>query len=163
MTDVSAFKQAMSRFPSGIVIATTVDGKGGLWGFTASSFTSVSLDPPLVLVCPAKSASCYAAFKAANLFAINILASDGESLAKRFATRGAGKFAGDHFVIAENGLPLIRNAVAVLICRKFADHDGGDHAIIVGEVRSVTLAKGTESLVYYRQKFGRFALAPDDC
>jgi flavin reductase ActVB len=157
MIDVSAFKQAMGCFPSGVVIATTVDGEGRPWGFTASSFTSVSLDPPLVLVCPAKSAECYAAFKAAHRFAINILASDGEALAKRFATRGAPKFDSDDFVMAEAGVPLIRHAVASLVCRKFADHDSGDHAIIVGEVQSVKLAEVGDSLVYCRQKFGRFA------
>jgi flavin reductase ActVB len=160
MIDVGAFKQAMGRFPSGVVIATTVDGAGRPWGFTASSFSSVSLDPPLVLVCPAKTAECYTAFSAATVFSINILGSGDEALARRFATRGAPKFDGDDFGTGEHGLPLIRSAVATLICRKFADHDCGDHSVIVGEVQSVRLAEGGDSLVYYRQKFGRFAEKP---
>jgi flavin reductase ActVB len=163
MIDVSAFKQAMGRFPSGVVIATTVDGVGRPWGFTASSFTSVSLDPPLILVCPAKTAECHPVFAAATLFSINVLRSDDEALARRFATRGAPKFDSDDFAYGDYGLPLIRDAVASLVCRKFADYDGGDHTVIVGEVQAVHLADGSDSLVYYRQTFWRFAeTAPDE-
>jgi flavin reductase (DIM6/NTAB) family NADH-FMN oxidoreductase RutF len=160
MIDVSAFKKAMGRFPSGVVIATTVDGAGRPWGFTASSFSSVSLDPPLILVCPAKAAECHAAFIAATVFSINMLGSDGEAMARRFATRGVSKFESDDVVPGEQGLPLIRSAVATLICRKFADHDCGDHSLIVGKVQSVKLAEGGDSLVYYRQKYGCFAERP---
>jgi flavin reductase ActVB len=134
-----------------------VDGAGQPWGFTASSFSSVSLDPPLILVCPAKTAECYAAFKAATFFSINILNSDDEAVARRFATRGAAKFAGDDFVAGAHGLPLLRSAVAALVCRKFMDQDCGDHCVIVGEVESVRFAPSGNSLVYYRQKFWEFA------
>jgi flavin reductase ActVB len=162
MIDVNAFKQAMGSFPSGVVVATTVDAAGRRWGFTASSFSSVSLDPPLILVCPAKTAECYTAFTAASRFAVNVLSSADEAVARRFATRGAAKFEGDDFVAGAHGLPLLRNAVAALVCRKFADHDCGDHSVIVGEVQSVQLAPGGDSLVYYRQKFWYFGPSPVD-
>lgn len=157
MIHVSAFKAAMGSFPSGVVIATTLDGEGKPWGFTASSFSSVSLDPPLVLVCLAKSAECHAAFAATGLFAINILAGDGEAVARRFATRGARKFTGDELVVGEQGLPTVSGAAAVLVCRKFARYDGGDHSIIVGEVQSVNHEPARDAMIYFRRKFWRFS------
>lgn len=160
MIDADTFKQAVGSFPSGVVIATTLDGEGKPWGFTASSFSSVSLDPPLILVCLAKTAECHAAFAAARLFSINILAADREGLARRFATRGARKFDGEEFVVGEHGLPLIRDAVAVLVCRKFADYDGGDHSIFVGEVQSVSHEAASDAMVYFRRRFWRFSLPP---
>jgi flavin reductase ActVB len=160
MIHASAFKEVMGRFPSGVVIATALDGEGKPWGFTASSFSSVSLDPPLILVCLAKTAECHAAFVAARLFSINILAADGEALARRFATRGARKFDGDEIVVGEHGLPVVRTAVATLVCRKFADYDGGDHTIIVGEVQSANHVAAGDALVYFRRKFWRFAVPP---
>lgn len=160
MIDVSVFKQAMGTFPSGVVIATALDGAGRYWGFTASSFASVSLDPPLVLVCLAKTAECRGAFESTQRFSINILGTQHEALARRFATRGADKFAGDEFFAGEHGLPLIRDAVATLVCRRFAAHDCGDHTVLVGEVESVDLGPTGDAMVYHRQRFGRFAVQP---
>ena len=160
MIDAETFKRAMGDFPSGVVIATTLDGRGKAWGFTASSFSSVSLDPPLIQVCLARAADCHAAFIAARLFSISILGADGEALARRFATRGARKFDGDELVIGEHGLPLVRGAVAVLVCRKFADYDGGDHSIIVGEVQSVSHETTSDAMLYFRRKFWRFSAPP---
>jgi flavin reductase ActVB len=156
MVDLSTFKRAMGSFPSGVVIAITRDAGGEPWGFTASSFSSVSLDPPLVLLCLGKSAECHAAFAAAVHFSVSILAAGDEALATRFATRGASKFQGDGLVVAEHGLPLVRDAVASLVCRKFANHDCGDHTVIVGEVLSVCLAPAGDSMVYYRGHYGQF-------
>ena len=156
MVDLSTFKQAMGSFPSGVVIAATLDAVGKPWGFTASAFSSVSLDPPLVLVCPAKSAECHAVFLAAEVFSVSILAGTDEALAKRFATRGISKFVGDEFVVAEHGLPLVRGAIASLVCRKFASHDCGDHTVIVGEVQSLRVAPAGDSMVYYRRKYWQF-------
>lgn len=157
MIDLNEFKQAMASFPSGVVIAATLDREGEPWGFTASSFSSVSLDPPLVLVCPAKEADCYHAFATAPMFTISMLRAQDEALARLFATRGASKFEGAQFAPGEHGLPVMRDAVASLVCRKFADHDCGDHTIIVGEVLSVCLGSRQDALVYYRRNYWRFA------
>lgn len=156
MTDIATFKQVMGSFPSGLVIATTRDECGKAWGFTASSFSSVSLDPPLVLFCPARTAASHDAFAAAESFAINILSSEDELVARRFATPGAAKFACDDVIEGANGLPLIRNALAHLVCGRFANYDGGDHSIIVGRVMSASLRAG-EALVYYRRNYWQFA------
>jgi flavin reductase ActVB len=162
MIDPDAFKTAMGSFPCGVVIATTLDPQGQPWGFTASSFASVSLEPPLVLVCLARSAECHARFAVAQRFSISILAARDEALARRFATRGAPKFAGDEFVLDAHGLPLIRNAVAALTCRKFSEYGCGDHSVIIGEVQAVDLGGEGEAAVYYRQRFWRFPPALDE-
>lgn len=155
MIDPDAFKQAMSSFPTGVVIAATLDGEGEPWGFTASSFSSVSLDPPLVLVCLAKDADCHPAFAAARAFSISILRAGDEALARLFATRGASKFACGEFTTGEHGLPLMPSAVAALACGKFADFDCGDHTVIVGEVESVRHGSPEDALVYYRRDYWR--------
>lgn len=153
MIDQDAFKQAMCSFPTGVVIAAALDSDGEPWGFTASSFSSVSLDPPLVLVCLAKIADCHCAFTSARMFSINILRSSDEALARRFATRGVSKFEGDEFTACEDGPPVMGNAVAALVCRRYADHDCGDHTIIVGEVKSIVQASPEDALVYYRRDY----------
>jgi flavin reductase ActVB len=157
MLDAGSFKRAMSRFPSGVVIATALDARGRPWGFTATSFASVSLDPPLVLVCPAKTADCHGVFTAAGHFAINILASDHEAEAQRFATRGVDKFAGDEFDVGEHALPLLRTAIASLVCRTYAQHDAGDHTLLLGQVTSVRLGPASDPVVYYRRQYWHFA------
>jgi flavin reductase ActVB len=157
MIDLNEFKHAMASFPSGVVIAATLDREGEPWGFTASSFSSVSLDPPLVLVCLAKGADCHHAFATAVMFTINILRAQDEVLARLFATRGASKFEGAEFSPGEHGLPVMRDAVASLVCRKFAEYDCGDHTILVGEVQSVCIGSRQDALVYYRRNYWRFA------
>lgn len=93
------FKQAMASFPSGVTIVTTVDGDGKWWGFTATSFCSVSMDPPLVLVCLARGAECHPVFEAAEHFVIHVIHSEHTDLALRFATRGADKFGDGSFAV----------------------------------------------------------------
>jgi len=152
----AAFKGAMGSFPAGVVIATARGADGEPVGFTASSFSSVSLEPPLVLVCLAKTAGCYRVFHAAQHFAINILSAGDEALATRFATRGAAKFAGDEFVHGVHRLPLVRDAVAQLSCRQHAVHEGGDHVILVGHVEAIGLDATRDPMVYFRREFWRF-------
>lgn len=156
MMDIAAFKRAMASFPSGVVVVTTTDAEGKAWGFTASSFSSVSLDPPLVLVCLATTAECYAAFENARLVSINILRTEDELLARRFATRGARKFEGDDLVAGPHGMPLVRDAVASLICRKFNELLCGDHRIIVAQVDEVRCNDEADAMVHYRRSFWRF-------
>ncbi|MEO8298326.1 MAG: flavin reductase family protein [Burkholderiales bacterium] len=156
MIDPAAFKAAMGSFPAGVVIATSRDADDRPVGFTASSFSSVSLDPPLVLVCLAKSAACYVAFQAAQHFAINILRAGDDALALRFATRGAAKFEGDDFTLDAHRMPLARRAITQLSCRKHAQHDAGDHIILVGQVEAVQMDTTHDPMVYFGRSFWRF-------
>ena len=156
MFDIVAFKEAMSRFPGGVIIATTRDSAGKAWGFTASSFSSLSMEPPLILVCLAKSAECYPAFKAAPWFAVSMLNASDDATAMTFAKRGVDKFAETNFEVDEHGSPLVPSAIATLTCQRFEVYDGGDHSILVGRVTAVRLGSIRSPMVYLNRKFGRF-------
>lgn len=157
MLDLAVFKEAMSRFPGGVVIATTRDSAGRAWGFTASSFSSLSMDPPLILICLAKSAECYPAFISAPWFAISMMSAGDDATAMTFAKRGADKFADTHFETDDHGSPLVPSAVATLTCQRFEAYDGGDHSILVGRVEAVRIGSIRSPMVYLNRKFGRFS------
>jgi flavin reductase ActVB len=153
MTDGISFKEAMQRYPTGVVVATTTSADGEPRGLTASSFTSISLAPPLILLCIARTATCYLDFERAPAFALNMLRPEQEALAMRFATRGADKFSAGEFELGAQGLPLLQNALAHLVCEKTAWHQHGDHAILVGQVISVGLGDEGAALARCRQRF----------
>jgi len=154
--DVSFFRRAMALHPSGVAIVTTV-------GFTATSFCSLSADPPLILVCIAKSAQCYPVFQTTNSFAVQLLHSGHIPLAERFATRGADKFATGEFAPNHSGLPVLSGAAVVLECTTHARYEEGDHVILVGQVSDVELGKDTMPAVYFQRGFhGLTSGEPDD-
>ena len=155
------FKEAMSRFPSGVVIATTRDAHGKSWGFTASSFSSVSLEPPLILICLSQAADCHQVFRSVPWFAVNILSAADEPIAATFARRGADKFAHSSFDLDEHGSPLLPSAVATMTCEKFDAYDCGDHSVIVGRVSVARLGPDNDPMVYSGRAFGRFAVAAE--
>jgi flavin reductase ActVB len=154
MNDLLAhrFREAMASFPAGVTIMTTVDRRGRPWGFTASSFCSLSADPPLVLVCLARTASCHPAFLDNDEWAVQIVAPRHRALAARFATTGADKFAGGEFAADDRGVPVLPDAPVRLTCSAHARHDGGDHSILVARVHDVVL-RGGHPLLYFRRTF----------
>jgi flavin reductase ActVB len=154
--DPNDFRNAMSCFASGVTIVTTNDPGGRPVGFTASAFSSLSLNPPLVLVCLDRRAECFDAFRTAPMMAINILAEGQDEIARRFATRGADKFGSTRTTQgAATGMPLIDGALAQVECHMHEKVDGGDHVILVGEVvRAVS--GNSEPLLHYNRSFGRF-------
>jgi flavin reductase ActVB len=148
------FKGALSRFPSGVVIATTRDAEGAPAGFTASSFSSVSLAPPIVLVCLATSARSHAPFSRATRYAINILRPGHEALAKKFAdSRIADKFDGGEFVMDGGGLPRLADSHATLMCRAREFLPCGDHSVMIGEVEEAVVGDAGEVMIYYNRRF----------
>ena len=150
--DEATFKIALSRFASGVTIITSRDGEGAPVGFTASSFTSLSLDPPMVLFCLARDAACFDAFVGAPAFAVNILGHEQQELSNQFAQRGEDKFAGFAVRDGKNGSPLIEGSLASLECRTTQTVPGGDHLIFLGEVVDIQLAEG-RPLLYYQGKY----------
>ncbi|MFE6780333.1 flavin reductase family protein [Streptomyces sp. NPDC057702] len=157
--DAAAFREAMSLFPSGVVIVTTRGPNGLPRGFTASSFCSVSTDPPLVLVCLANSAESHEAFSHCAEFAVSVLGPQHQAVAERFATRGADKFRGDDLTLTPDRLHTVTGALSVLRCRAYDRHLAGDHTILVGRVTQVDLGRGTP-LVYVRRSFHSLADTP---
>ncbi len=141
------FREAMKRFASGVTIVTTIDDSGAWKGFTASAFCSLSLDPPLILVCQARTSSSHDAFMECDRFLVNILGSRHEELALRFAASGGDKFSGSGFEPSQvNGLPALPDALATLGCGMHDRHDGGDHVIYVGSVYSCRVRSGAPML-----------------
>lgn len=154
--DSKAFRDAMGYFASGVTVVTTREQSGQVVGFTASSFCSLSLDPPLLLVCLQKDADCYAAFMQTEVFAVSILSSGQEEIATRFATKSINKMDGtSSYPGPATGLPVIAGASAGIECSIRDRVDGGDHAILVGEVISAN-SNAAEPLLHFNRQFGRF-------
>jgi flavin reductase ActVB len=151
------FRAALSMWPSGVTITTTVDDAGQRWGFTASAFSSLSLNPPLILVCLAADANCHDAFIQAKGFAVNLLSSQHEQLALRFATRGSDKFDGADFTTGRSGSPLLADAVASLECAAHAAIPAGDHTILIGRVlhayANPAAADSAAAMVHFARSF----------
>ena len=158
--DSDAFRDAMSRFPTGVTITTTVDAAGKWWGFTASAFCSLSADPPLALVCVAKSAECHPAFMSGDGFAVHFLAAPHQDLAMLFAKRGVDKFAAGEFELSDRGLPVMRSAASILECSVHARYEGGDHTILVGQVEDVFVGS-VHPVIYFRRDFHSLPLPPE--
>ncbi|MEU2224873.1 flavin reductase family protein [Streptomyces sp. NPDC018347] len=152
--DRLAFTRTLSRVPAPVTVTTTADASGRRWGFTGSSFCSVSLDPPLVLICLDKGASTHGAFTAAPHFLVNVLAHEQGDVALRFATSGADRFAAGDMAPCELGLPGLPGAAARIACATHEILDGGDHSILVGRVEA-THAGDRVPLVYSDRAFGR--------
>ncbi|MFE3497958.1 flavin reductase family protein [Streptomyces sp. NPDC059175] len=146
------FRTALGRWASGVTVVTTADPAGGHHGFTASAFSSVSLDPALVLVCLDNKATCREAFDQSSGFVVHLLAHGQQDLAGRFARKSPDKFTGLRVSLSPTGLPLLPRALARLECRTDRRIPAGDHLILIGEVLDADTGEGAP-LVYYQRDF----------
>ena len=135
--DSKQLRQVLGAFPTGVTVVTTVDDAGKAFGVTANSFSSVSLDPPLVLWSQSNASSSFPAFRDSERFVVNIMAADQVHVANQFAQSGIDKFDGIPVHAGLGGVPIIEGAAACLECRKVAAYPGGDHTIYVGLVEHV--------------------------
>ncbi|MES1977008.1 MAG: flavin reductase family protein [Pseudomonadota bacterium] len=147
------FRASLGMFATGVTIVTARTAGGELVGLTASSFNSVSLDPPLVLWSLAQAASSMATFSAGSHYAINILAADQKALAERFAGKRDGRWADVAFTESESGLPLLDGAAATFECFNRSRYQEGDHTIFVGEVERCSHREGASPLLFHGGKF----------
>lgn len=150
------FKQAMARLTDAVTVITTCDSSGLPWGFTATTFCSLSLDPPLVLFCLSKDAECSQAFMHGNGFVVHVLAEQQCDLARRFATKGRAKYEEVVFGSSRMGLPLLAGALVIFECKQQAVYPGGDHNILVGQVEQVEHGAPMKPLLYAMQNYGTF-------
>jgi flavin reductase (DIM6/NTAB) family NADH-FMN oxidoreductase RutF len=146
------FRSALGRFASGITVVTTKDANGRFFGITVSAFCSVSLEPPLVLVCIENTTGSHHALKETGGFVVNILRENQADLSERFAAFLPDKFDAVEFRLGLGGLPVLENVLANLECRLVNSYDGGDHTIFVGEVTLATINEG-EPLVHWRGNY----------
>ena len=144
------FRTALSRFASGVTVVTTRDAEGRPFGITVSAFSSLSLDPPLVLVCIDRGAFIHDTFQAGGVFVVNILAADQEELSRLFASRAPDKFEGLGYTRGLADAPVLDHALATIECRLRAAYEGGDHTIFVGEVQHAHVRDDGHPLIYYR-------------
>lgn len=149
-----AFRDALGRFATGVCVITA-NGPDGHMGFTANSFSSLSLDPPLVLWSPAKASQRYPVLVAARHYAIHVLGADQSDISRRFVRGGAG-FDGLAHAANDEGVPVIAGCLARFDCAQHALHDGGDHTIVVGRVLRFALNEGAP-LVFSGGRYGSFA------
>lgn len=143
------FRAVLGRFASGVTIVTTQDPEGRDHGMTVSAFSSLSLDPPLVLVCIDHGASLWPVLRHASHFAINILASTQEALSRRFSSKEGDRFAGVGFSRGSSGVALLDDTLAAVECTVTTRVEQGDHTILIGTVE-FGVARDLQPLLYYR-------------
>jgi flavin reductase (DIM6/NTAB) family NADH-FMN oxidoreductase RutF len=147
------FRAALGMFATGVTIVTARKASGELVGLTASSFNSVSLEPPLVLWSLGRSAASMPALSTGLHYAINVLAADQKDLAERFAGRREDRWSGVDFVDGPCGAPLLKGAAASFECFNRSRYEEGDHVIFVGEVERCARRQGASPLLYHGGKF----------
>jgi flavin reductase (DIM6/NTAB) family NADH-FMN oxidoreductase RutF len=146
-------RRAFGTFTTGIAVIGARGMDGNLVGMTANSFTSVSLNPPLVLFCPARSLAAFDVYSAASHFSVSILPAHGEESSNRFARTYTAKWESEPHFVGESGTPLLAGALANFECEVVARHDGGDHVIVVGRVVRLKAAEAGEPLVFFRSQY----------
>jgi flavin reductase (DIM6/NTAB) family NADH-FMN oxidoreductase RutF len=151
------FRRVLGHFPTGVVIVTALPG-GRPAGLSVGSFTSVSLDPPLVAVLPAKTSTSWPKIAAAGRFCINILAASQEALCRSFAVSGADKFAGVSWRRAPSGAPILDGTLAWIDCDLQQSVEAGDHYIVLGQVRALEVEplEAAAPLVFFQGGYGTF-------
>lgn len=147
--DGRAFRTALGRFATGICVITARDRKGELFGVTVNSFSSVSLDPALILWSVQRSSECYADFLVADCFAVNILGDAQREASQRYARRNQHVLDADDYHLTRDGFALLNQSIASFECRLWARHEAGDHDILIGEVLHFSLAQHHAPLLFY--------------
>jgi flavin reductase (DIM6/NTAB) family NADH-FMN oxidoreductase RutF len=161
MVTSDKFRQVMGNFATGITVVTTLDKSGKPYGLTVNSFTSVSLDPVLVLVCLDNKLSGLQCFVDSNHFGVSVLSSSQEDLSRIFAKKDSERPPTIYFN-GQLGMPLLRNALATMECEVVARHIAGDHTIFVGRVEHADVLEAAPPLLYFRGKYQRLNLAADN-
>jgi flavin reductase (DIM6/NTAB) family NADH-FMN oxidoreductase RutF len=152
--DPQQLRTVMGYFATGVTVITTRDKDQKPYGLTANAFTSLSLQPPLALVCIDRTVQCYFCFEESKVFSVNVLAEGQEEISRRFATKGVEKFNGVPCHLGENGVLLLDEAIAHLECRIVNSFEGGDHTIYIGEIIHADVA-GERPLLFFRGKYCR--------
>lgn len=155
--DSARYRQVLGHFPTGVTVVAAM-GDDGPAGMAIGSFSSLSLDPPLVLFCPQRTSSSWQRIQGAGRFCVNILADDQEDVSRVFASKSDDKFAEIGWKRSANGAPQITGVLAHIDCEIHSVLDGGDHDIVVGRVTDLAVHHEGGPLVFYRGGYGRVAL-----
>jgi flavin reductase (DIM6/NTAB) family NADH-FMN oxidoreductase RutF len=153
--DPRTLRDALGCFATGVTVVTCLAGNGQPAGLTVNSFTSVSLDPPLLLVCLHRMAASSGALVEATHFAINVLQNGQQPASIRFATRAEDRFGTTPWSRGEAGAPILADSLGVFECERYAVYDGGDHHILVGQVVKASFDASLDPLLYFRGRYRR--------
>jgi flavin reductase (DIM6/NTAB) family NADH-FMN oxidoreductase RutF len=154
--DHAAFRAVLGRYCSGVTVITAL-GPDGPLGLTCQSFSSLSLDPPLVLFSPARTSTTWPRIREVGRLCVNVLAEGHSGLSAAMARSGTDKFAGVRWGTSAHGAPRLEGAVAWLDCVVEAEHDGGDHTIVVAAVHELSAGPSARPLLYYRGQYATLA------
>jgi flavin reductase (DIM6/NTAB) family NADH-FMN oxidoreductase RutF len=154
-SDHRTLRDALGCFATGVTVVTCLDSDGRPVGLTANSFTSVSLEPPLLLVCVAKKAASAKALVGASHFAVNVLQTGQQPASIRFATRHEDRFGPNDWSPGEYGAPVLEKSLGVFECMAHAVHDGGDHHMLIGQVVKARFDASLDPLLYFRGSYRR--------
>ena len=152
MVTSEQFRMVMGNFATGITVVTTRDAKGNPYGLTVNSFTSVSLNPLLVLVCLDNHLSGLQAFRDSKHFGVSILSEHQEDVSRLFAKKDSERPSSIYFE-GKSGMPLLKNALAIMECETVKIYEGGDHQIFLGEVQNAEVLQQDHPLLYFRGKY----------
>ncbi|HUY28218.1 MAG TPA: flavin reductase family protein [Candidatus Binataceae bacterium] len=142
-------RRVMGHFATGVTVITSMRTSGEMHGLTANAFSSVSLVPPLLLICVDKKAESYPCFDESKVFTVNVLASDQEGLSRKFAVSGGNKFEGVSYRVGANGAPILDGTLAYLECKLAGSMDAGDHTVYLGEIEQAE-AREAKPLLFFR-------------
>ena len=155
--EAATFRQVLGYYPTGVAVITALSPEGNPCGLVVGTFTSVSLDPPLVGFFPDRKSSSWPAVEAAGHFAVNVLARDQGELCKQVAVSGPDKFAGVDYVVSKHNLPILAGAMVSIECRLESVTDAGDHLFVLGRVLGLEAHRDTDPMLFFRGKYGGFA------
>lgn len=154
--DQATYRQVLGHFPTGVTVIAGLDGDDPV-GLAVGSFFSLSLDPPLVGFCPGKTSSSWERMSGSGSFCVNILSADQEDVCRVFASKSDDKFTGVGWSPASSGSPLLDGVLAWIDCDIETVHDGGDHHIVVGRVRELSVGAEGDPLVFFRGGYANLA------
>lgn len=152
LAEARHFRDVLGRFCTGVTVVTSMSG-GEPVGMTCQSFSSVSLSPPLVLFCPAKTSRAWPQMQRAGFFCVNLLAAGQEEISNRMASKGADKFDGVQWTTSETGAPLLDGVLGYVDCTVHAVHEAGDHYVVIGKVHNLGFGQPDEPLLFYRGSY----------
>jgi flavin reductase (DIM6/NTAB) family NADH-FMN oxidoreductase RutF len=153
VVDPGTMRDVLGHFASGVTVVTA-QGDAGPIGFTCQSFSSLSLDPPLVVIAPARTSRTWPQLRALGRFCVNVLAEDQTELSVTFARSGADKFAGVPWRPSRLGQPVLEDVVAWIDCELWAEYDGGDHTLVAARVLDLGADPGRRPLLFHRGDYG---------
>ncbi|MCW1384887.1 flavin reductase family protein [Novosphingobium sp. KCTC 2891] len=148
--DSAYFRRILGHYPTGICIITSIDAEGAPLGMVVGSFTSVSLDPPLVGFLPTTNSESWRRIGESGRFCVNVLSSQQETLCRTFASRIPDKYAGIDYRLSPGGLPIFDGAIAWIECDIHAVHEAGDHLIVLGDVRALDVEHPESPLLFFK-------------